>query len=107
MRRTVLGKFNEVEGDFTGGEWSMPNPSANTRLRASADLSPALIARAIAQRLKKLGVPDDVAARMDAHLAVLDGKERAMQTLNLATGADRQPWFCSGCPHNTLSLIHI
>jgi len=105
VRPTVLGKFNEVEGDFTGGEWSMPNPSANTLLRANADLSPALIARAIAQRLKKLGVPDDVAARMDAHLAVLDGKERAMQTLNLATGADRQPWFCSGCPHNTSTRV--
>ncbi len=105
VRPTVLGKFNEVDGDFTGGEWSMPNPSANTLLRANADLSPALIARAIAQRLKKLGVPDDVAARMDAHLAVLDGKERAMQTLNLATGADRQPWFCSGCPHNTSTRV--
>ena len=39
----------------SGGEWSMPNPTAHTLLRANADLSPALIARAIAQRLKKTG----------------------------------------------------
>jgi indolepyruvate ferredoxin oxidoreductase len=41
VRPNVLGKFNEVEGDYSGGEWSMANPTANTLLRANADLSPA------------------------------------------------------------------
>ncbi len=104
VRPNVLGKFNEVNGDFSGGEWSMPNPSANTLLRANADLSPALIARAIAQRVKKLGVGSDLAARIDSQLAVLEAKERAMQTLVLG-GAERQPWFCSGCPHNTSTKV--
>jgi indolepyruvate ferredoxin oxidoreductase len=104
VRPNVLGKFNEVNGDFSGGEWSMPNPSANTLLRANADLSPALIARAIAQRVKKLGVGSDLAARIDSQLAVLEAKERAMQTLVLG-GAQRQPWFCSGCPHNTSTKV--
>ena len=40
----------------SGGEWSMPNPSENWLLRAKADLTPAIIAKAIAKRLKKLGV---------------------------------------------------
>jgi indolepyruvate ferredoxin oxidoreductase len=103
VRPNVLGKFNEGEGEFSGGEWSNSNPTANTLLRANADLSPALIARAIAQRLKKLGIPDAITARIDTQLAILDAKERAMSVIELK--ADRQPWFCSGCPHNTSTKV--
>src|SRR4051794_21154607 len=60
VRPNVLGKF-EAEGDDSGGEWSRPNPSQNWLLRAQADLTPAIIARAIARRLKKLSVDSDIA----------------------------------------------
>ncbi|MBC7727740.1 MAG: indolepyruvate ferredoxin oxidoreductase family protein, partial [Microbacteriaceae bacterium] len=53
----VLGKFDEVEGDSSGGEWSQANPSGNWLLRANADLNPTLIAQAIAKRLRKLSLP--------------------------------------------------
>jgi len=104
VRPNVLGKFDEPEGDATGGEWSMPNPSENWLLRAKADLTPAIIAKAIAKRLKKLGVSADIAARMDQRLAIVAARERQLTELKVDTG-DRAPWFCSGCPHNTSTRV--
>ncbi len=104
VRPVVLGKFDEPEADGTGGEWSRPNPSDNWLLRAKADLTPAIIARAIAKRLKKLPMPEDVLVRMEARLAVLDAKDRAALEVQTETG-ERAPWFCSGCPHNTSTRV--
>ena len=107
VRPNALGKFDEPEGDLSGGEWSMPNPSENWLLRAKADLTPAIIAKAIARRLKKLGfAPEgsETAARMDQRLDVIAKRERAMLELKSDTG-ERAPWFCSGCPHNTSTRV--
>ncbi|MBL8359878.1 MAG: indolepyruvate ferredoxin oxidoreductase family protein [Rubrivivax sp.] len=107
VRPHVVGKFDEPEGEGSGGEWSMPNPSENWLLRAKADLTPAIIAKAIAKRLRKMGLApagSDIAARMDARLAIIEARERELAAANFETG-DRIPWFCSGCPHNTSTRV--
>ncbi len=104
VRPNVLGKFDEPEGDQSGGEWGRSNPSDHWLLRPKADLTPAIIAKAIAKRLSKLGVPGDIVARMQARLAVIDARERALVESKIDTG-ERAPWFCSGCPHNTSTRV--
>ena len=69
VRPQVLGKFDESEGDSAGGEWSQANPSQHWLLRAQADLTPAIIAKAIAKRLGKLGVDADILAGMAMRIA--------------------------------------
>ncbi len=102
-RPTVVGKF-DGDADGAGGEWSQANPASQALLRSNADLSPALVAKAIARRLGKLGVPPDVQRRMDQHVAHLAAKEQALQAATTGTG-ERTPWFCSGCPHNTSTRV--
>ncbi|SPA55634.1 Pyruvate ferredoxin/flavodoxin oxidoreductase [Cupriavidus taiwanensis] len=101
-RPAVFGKYHHTDG--VGGEWSHPRPAEDWLLRAKADLSPALVAKAIAQRLRLLGVPADVAARMDVRLKEIEARERATAQGD-SRGTDRLPWFCPGCPHNTSTRV--
>src|SRR6218665_196428 len=102
-RPPVFGKYGHTEG--VGGEWSHGRPADSWLLRAKADLSPALVAQAIAQRLKLLGVPPDVAARMDMRLMAIEARQQQSAAQGDSRSTDRLPWFCPGCPHNTSTRV--
>jgi indolepyruvate ferredoxin oxidoreductase len=90
-RPRVVGKYDEQ------GEWEVHR--SGWLLPAAGELTPAMIARVIAQRIAKFYTSKTVEAR----LKFLEAKEAA-----LAKPRDkvaRIPYFCSGCPHNTSTRV--
>ena len=84
LRPLIIGKRDEH------GRWQLPS---------TGELTPALIARVLAKRLKRFYSSRDV----DERVRFLEEQETELRVLG--TGAERLPHFCSGCPHNTSTRV--
>ena len=91
VRPRVVGKFDEK------GEWALPH--GEWLLRAASELTPAMIARAIASRIARFYTSE----RIKARLAFLEAKEKALA--QPVVPIQRIPYFCPGCPHNTSTVV--
>ncbi|MEE4190843.1 MAG: indolepyruvate ferredoxin oxidoreductase family protein [Halieaceae bacterium] len=83
-RPRVIGEFDEEGRDL------LPN---------LGELTPAMVARAIAHRIQRFYESDDIKARLE----FLARKEQSLAKPRAI--AERVPHFCSGCPHNTSTKV--
>ncbi|MBU1235436.1 MAG: indolepyruvate ferredoxin oxidoreductase family protein [Gammaproteobacteria bacterium] len=91
VRPRVIGKFDEK------GEWSLPH--GKWLLPATSELSPAQIARVIAERIDRVFT----STRIKERLELIEARERALASPVIAI--QRTPTFCPGCPHNTSTKV--
>ena len=84
VRPIIVGKHDE------DGQWLFP---------AKGALEPVQIALALARRLAARGESPEIAARI-AELEAADRAAHAAQSI-----AERIPYFCAGCPHNTSTVV--
>ncbi len=93
LRPRIVGKFD------SHGEWDVPQ--SRMLLPTTGELTPAMVARVIADRIGRFHQSD----RIKARLAFLDAKEAALKSPGQVIPIARIPYFCSGCPHNSSTRV--
>ncbi len=88
VRPRIVGKFDDKDQPV---------------LPLSTMMSVARVARVIAQRLLAFDMDETLRTRITERLDYLTRRHEQRKTH--VAPIDRQPWFCSGCPHNTSTRV--
>ena len=88
VRPRIVGKFDENDKPF---------------LSLSAGLNVSTVARALADRLLKLDLPEGLSSQITQKLAHLE-RLQAQGEKHMAP-VTRLPHYCAGCPHNTSTRV--
>lgn len=96
LRPRVIGKSTESQG-----EWSTPPEHAP--LISHYELQPEPIAKMLAARFLKIDLPDDLRQLIGQKLDAL--KQAESTARNVIEIAERKAYFCSGCPHNSSTIV--
>ena len=106
----VEEKRSVIEDQLTGQLYNWPvekrprvvgeyDEHRNLLITNLGELTPAMIARVIAARIARFFDSQSIHERLDFLIA----KEAALAKQRAR--AERKPWFCSGCPHNTSTVV--
>ncbi|MDH3762182.1 MAG: indolepyruvate ferredoxin oxidoreductase family protein [Gammaproteobacteria bacterium] len=106
----VEEKRSVIEDQLTGQLYNWPvdrrprvvgeyDEERNLLVTNLGELTPGMIARVIASRIARFFDSESIQQR----LSFLEAKEAALARPRAR--AERRPWFCSGCPHNTSTVV--